>query len=269
MAIRDQGFGLNFNRGFGSGKAFFGAGGDPELQRIGLGGYEQRLGNQQQNDAAAQRQARQFGQDQALLNLQLGQQERGSQRDFELGRAGLANQAAIARLQAEASQTPYRLQQQRFETVFPYLRDALGGGDFQSGYTGQGQVGTQPEINADNIYSDQQIQQQVNSQRASNDAATAGAQRRIGQQMAARGYGTNSPLAMELGLGLQNQNLAQNTANERDLRYQAAQGNAQQKLSAQTAREGQFASRQQEDIERNRIQSGRYNALLSALSGLV
>ncbi len=281
MPIRDQGFGLNFNRGFGSGK-FFATGGDPSGQRIAASGYQDRMRQEDQNRALDGRQQRQFGQDRDLLNLQLGQRERDSVREDALGRAGLQNQMGIAgiqartqgevaRMQTEASMLPARLQQERFGQVFPYLRDALGGtaGDLQSGYRGQGQVGNQPTIDADNVLSEQQIQQQVNAGRASNDQRTGGAQRALAQRMAARGYGTNSPLAMELGVGLSNQNLAQNSTLERETRYDAAQGNAKQRLGAQTAREGQFASRQQEDIERNRVASGRYNALLGALAGLV
>lgn len=267
--IRDRSFGLNYNRGFNSGKSLFGQVADPEQGRIAGSAYQQRLGNAQQDRLAAARQQRQFDQERGNLNLQLGQAERENQRAFELGRGQMQNAADLGRLNAEVSLFPERQRMERFNQVFPFLRNALGDGSFDSGYQGGGQIGNQPVIDADNVYSDQQIQQQVNAQRASNDAATQGAQRRLNQQMSARGYGTQSPLAMELGMGLQNQNLATNTANERDLRYQAAEGNARQKITAQTAREQQFAARQQEDIERGRVQTGRYNALLGALAGLV
>jgi hypothetical protein len=249
-SIRNSGFGLNYNRGFGSGKGFAGGGYDPRNQGA-ADAYQDRLTRDRQNRFASDQAGRDFD------------------RSLSLQREGDASDRDIARINADAGTLGVRLQQDRFDQVFPYLRDALGQGESQSGYQGQGPVGTQPAIDADRVYTEQQTQQQVNAERAGNDAATASRQRQLSQQMAARGYGSRSPLAMELGVGLQNANLQANTDSERQLRFDAAGANARQLLSAQTAREGQYASRQQEDIERGRVRTSRYNAMLNALAGLV
>ncbi len=259
--IRNQGFGLNYNKGFGSGGVFFGGGYDPRTQDA-MQGYQRRQTDQQNN-------AFQGGQ----LDKQLGFQRERGLADDALRQQGYNNQQRIAQIGADASTVGARLQQDRFNQVFPYLRNELGGtggsGQGGFGYQGQGQVGTQPQISDAPVYNEQQIQQQVNSQRAGNDAAAASQQRNVRQQMSARGYGANSPLAMELGVGIGNRNLQANADAERQLRFDAAGANARQVLGAQTQREAQFANRQQEDIERNKTYQSRYNAVLAALSGLV
>lgn len=256
--IRNQGFGLNFNRGFGSKGTFVGGGYDPRNQDA-MQGYQRRQTDQQNN-------AFQGGQ----LDKQLGFQREQSINDNALRQQGYNNQLQIAQTQADASKYPSMMQQRRFDTVFPYLSKELGGqGNSGYGYQGKGQVGDQPNISDAPVYNEQQIQQQVNSQRAGNDASAATQQRNMRQQMSARGYGGNSPLAMELGMGIQNQNLQANTDTERQLRFDAAGANSKQVLGAQTQKETQFANRQQEDIERNKVYQSRYNALLAALSGLV
>lgn len=255
--VRNSGFGLNFNQGFGTKGPFFTNNQDPRSAEA-AGGYQQRLGNQQQNDFTRQQQERDFG-----------FQREQNQFDAAMRQQGLNNQLQIAQTQAESARLPAQLQQQRFDRIFPFLSRELGGGEGAYGYQGRGQVGDQPNISDAPVYSEGQIQQQVNAQRAGNDASAAGQQRRMQQQMSARGYGSNSPLAAELGLGIQNQNLAANTDTERQLRFDAAGANANQVLKAQTARETQFANRQQEDIERNKVYQSRYNAVLAALAGLV
>jgi hypothetical protein len=174
-----------------------------------------------------------------------------------------------AEIEAEAAKYPYELKQQRFQQIFPWLQNQLSGMWAQGpARAGGGQIGTQPTISASPIWDQSQIQQQVNSQRAANDAATAGRIRSIEQSTAGRGYGAGSPLAMALGQMAQNQNLMTNTQNEQQTRWNAAQGNARQVLAGQQAQEAQFAARQQEDIERRKPYFGTLNALIGALGGL-
>lgn len=276
------GFGLNYNRGFGSGPVFVGGGISPG-QYDASQGYQQRLTQQQQNDFQNQQrqQQNQFDQQSQLRQMAFGQQQLATEAALRqqgygvqerIAQGGYDSQRQIAQVQADASKYPAQLQQERFNQVFPYLSQQLagagsyagggGGGGSARGGGGGGGPGGQ-------VYNPDQIQQQVNAQRATNDQATAGRTRSMQQQMAARGYGANSPLAQELGIGLANQNLQSNTDVERQTRFDAAKANADQAMKSAQLGETSYANRQQEDIARQQIYQSKYNALLAALSGLV
>lgn len=172
----------------------------------------------------------------------------------------------IAQMQNDTARLPAMLSQSRFNSVWPFLQNQFAHQNVQ----GQGgQSGPSPEISVGPIWNTQDVQRQVNAGRATNDQATAGRMRQSQRDLGSRGFGSNSPLLAALGAMYQGQNLATNTANERDIRMGARSQNAGHILETQQAREGQFASRQQEDIERRKINMGYNNALLGALSGLV
>lgn len=120
---------------------------------------------------------------------------------------------------------------------------AGGGGTPQSTFTGnvnfadalaQVQQGA-PQIGAQPVLTEQQIQERVNQMRARNDLSTSGIVQRLQDQLAGAGFGGNSPLLQQLATQAQFQNLATTAANENDLRYNAAQGNASHLLAAQQA----------------------------------
>lgn len=270
MAIGDTGFGLNYNQGFGSRSGGTVQLFDPQATRdyanAGLKrqqsaldfGYNQQLQGQ---GIAGQRN---------LLDATNAQRQREAQLQAGTAQSGFATSERNTQTQAEAAKLPAELQQQRFGQVFPYLRDALDGtGSGSDKYTGAGQVGTQPRIDATPVWNDAQIQQQVNTMRAGNDASTAGKVRGMQAANAGRGLGANSPLSQALGAMYQGQGLQANTAGETSTRLNSAQANATQLLAGQKAQEGQFASRQAEDIQRNQVRLQSRNALLGALSGLV
>lgn len=167
--------------------------------------------------------------------------------------------------QIQASLYPAQLQQGRFNTIMPYLTGALS--TLQSSVGGQS--GPSPDITVGPIWSPQQTQQQVNAARGQGDQSTATRIRGMQNQMGARGFGSSSPLAAALQAQYQNQNLATNTSNERQIRQNATQQNASHLFQTQMGREQQFGSRQQEDIERRRTFQSSQNALLAALAGLV
>jgi len=256
MNVRDQGFGLNFNQGFGQGR--FVAAAQPDM--AARQGSWDMLTQGRQNQFTA-------GQNDANRGLQryLGDQGNATQR------YGIDQQAATSRegnrLQYQASILPANLRQSRFNTLLPYLNQAMGGmgSMFGGGYNGAGQRGQQPLISAAPVLSASQVQQQVNGARANNDAATAGQVQQMNAGLAGRGFGSNSPLAQALMANYAGQNMATNTANERDTRINASQLNADHILKAQMAQEGQFASRQQEEIERGKAYTGGISSLLSAL----
>ncbi len=259
MSIRDSGFGLNYNKGFGSGKTFMAKPQD----------------NSQGWDLLTQRRQHEFtgGQNDANRGLQryLGDQGDATQR-YGIDQTAATNREGN-RLSYQASILPHNLKQGRFNAVFPLFQNALGGlqgaAGGGGGYSGGGAFGQQPNIDAGPVFSPGQVQQQVNAARSGNDAASAGRTRQMSTQLAGRGFGSGSPLAMALEQNLFGQNLAANAGNERDIRMGATQGNADHVLKAQQAREGQFAARQQEEIERGKSYIGGMSSLLGSFGSMI
>ena len=256
---KGQQYGLNTDQGFGSTYGGTYQTYDPQLAaNMTLG--QQGFNNQGQ--LAQQQYGFQTG-----LAAQQGQIAQGLQAG-QLASANLASERQLqgVQTQAAASELAPKLAMQRFQQVFPFLSKALTSQSLPSA-SGTA-TGTQPYISAAPVYSQQQIQQQVNTGRANNDQATAGQIRQTDAGLAGRGMGSGSPLAQALNSMAQNQNLATNTANQTTTQMNAANMNAQQVLQGQTAQEQQYASRQQEQISRQGIQAGSLNALLSALAGM-
>lgn len=179
------------------------------------------------------------------------------------------DQEKIAQIQADASKVPYELKQQRFNTIWPWLQGQLGGMSKGGPATAGGASGQGPDITAGPVWNEQQMQQQVNAGKARTDQQTQTAQREASAGAAGRGFGGSSPLVQALQGQLAGQGMAAKSAGEQQTRWNAAQGNAQQTLGSQQARESQFASRQQEDIARRRPFFDLQTALIGTLGGLI
>lgn len=132
-----------------------------------------------------------------------------------------------------------------------------------------GKAAPLPGITVGGVWSDPQVQQQANAMRARNDQGAATQQRDIQTQMAGRGFSSRSPLLAALQAQVGASNRAANSAGERELRWDAAQGNARHLLNTQVARQNQWAQAEDSDIRRRQLQMSGYNALLGALTGLV
>lgn len=102
-----------------------------------------------------------------------------------------------------------------------------------SGNYGYGVGGGGGGVNAapSPVYSEGQIQQQVNAAVGRNDAKTAGAMRRQTQDLAGRGLGPESPLAMALRNQAMGAGLRAGTDVDRETRMAAAQANADDRLA--------------------------------------
>jgi hypothetical protein len=209
---------------------------------------------------------------------QFGQQSaQKSQEGIAAGHDTAATQQA--QIGANAAMLPAELKQNRFNSVFPWLQGTLTSGGFGAGgwgsggginaNTSPGQIGQAPQITAAPVWSQSQIQQQINGQQAQNDAKTGGQIRDINQSAAGRGFGSGGPLSQALGVIAQGQNTATNTQNAQQTQWNAAQGNAQQLLAGQQAQEGQFSDIQNQDIARHQVIAGQQNALIAALGGLM
>lgn len=178
-------------------------------------------------------------------------------RGQEAKMAGFGNIAAVVAAEL--------MRMDRLNKVFPFITsqwNALQRNDSED-------MGPGPEITAQQIWSPQQLQQQINAGKASNAAQMATNVRELQERMAGRGVGSDSPLAQAL-MGQQSASqMAANSALDRETRMTAAQENAEQLLKSQSQREVQFANRAAEDIERKKVITARMNALIGALSGMV
>jgi hypothetical protein len=157
--------------------------------------------------------------------------------------------------------------QQRFQSVWDTVLgqfNNMAGGFGAFGGAPGGQSGQGPEITTKGVYTQPQIDQQVNAAKAGNDAATAARTKAFSADAAGRGFAPNSPLALAMAGRFQNQNLATNADAEREIRQGAGEKNAGLLLKQQQAREQQFASRMDEDIRRR---TPMYS-LLGTLAGL-
>lgn len=183
--------------------------------------------------------------------------------------------ADAARYQSDqariASMFPAQQQMERFNQVFPWLQGQVG--NFMSGSTSGGGGGAGGGggggVNAGPIWSDQQIQQQVNARRAGNDQAMQAQNRGSAQNLAGRGFGANSPLLAAMQQSAANQNLGQNATDEREIRWGAAEGNAAHQLRAAQVAEQQRANMAQEGLEGKKINQSTINVLLGSLAGLI
>ena len=231
------------------------------------------FGQRQNNQFQQQRDSAQYGYQRNLAQQQIDAEAARQAQQAQLQREQMAQQGALSRAQIEASLAPTRFAQQKFNTVFPWVQGQLGGlmagGGGNFGYRGNPLPSTRPEISDAPVYNEQQIQANVNAQRAQNDQATAAQQKAVSGQMAARGYGANSPLAAALQNSLAIGNLQANTANEQDLRWKAASGNASQRLEAQKARSAQDLGYLGEETKRGIAGQQQQTALISALLGML
>ena len=212
-------------------------------------------------------------------------------------------QKAVTQAQIQA-QKDILGQRQTYQTglidrFFPFIQDVTGqalgkigtggGGTFgavggKGGYNPYAPV-TLPAlppvakegISVGDIWNPQQVQQQVNRAVASNDQRTASQLQALEGNMAGRGYGPTSPLLQALRGNLQGKNLIANTQAQTQIPWEAAQGNAQQRLGSEQARGAiqtalQQALLQAQTAQRNQAVSAaasNQNALLQALGSMV
>lgn len=180
----------------------------------------------------------------------------------------IAAQRYAAQLGIQPAMTSEANKMSRFNSIFPLLTGQFSRINSQMATAG-GQSGKSPEITVGGVLNPQQIQQQVNAMRAGNDQTGASQMAQQGRDTAGRGFGSRSPLLAALRGQTQANTLAENVGGEREIRLGAAQQNAGHLLGTQQAREGQFASRQREDIERRKPYFSLQNTLLQSLAGLV
>jgi len=153
----------------------------------------------------------------------------------------------------------------RFNTIWGSIQGQLGGLNQSVG----GQSPPSPPMGGGQIWGAQDIQQNLNANRASTDRQVATQNANMQGSLAGRGFGSRSPLAAALETQTAMSGMGQKADYARQFVPQARQQNANYGLQVGQAREQQFANRQNEDIERRRTTVGQQTSLLNALAGLV
>lgn len=132
-------------------------------------------------------------------------------------------------------------------------------GGWLSRVGGQAQLG--PQASTAPIWDEQQIQSRVNAARALTDAQRDTNINKTNQSLGQKGFATtNSPLAMQMAEQQRGMAMMANAANENNLRWQAAQGNAEQVMKGQIANQQAWANYMNNDAERRRIAAGAYTS---------
>jgi hypothetical protein len=215
--------------------------------------------------------------DMTLGKMQNQTQLAGIERQYELGVGNQANErrgqdigSQTARYQADVAAAtarfPVEMKERRWQQLFPYLEGLLSGG--QDPYTIGGQTRAPGAGAPRQVYTDEQVNQQVNDSRARGAQGTATRVRDMRQSLAGRGLGANSPLSAALESQMQAANLMNQLDQERQLRFDVAGANSQQGLAAAQLDEARRAAMAGEDIERARPHFAQQNALLALLGQL-
>lgn len=187
-----------------------------------------------------------------------------------LNQVAMADPDVVAQTNAQKEMQGKQLdwQKQKMGTLLPYLNNLMGMGQ-ASNMPGPAAGGVQPRIGGGPLWTQQQINQNINANRANVDQSIATQNRTLGNQIAGRGFGTASPLAA----ALQNQTamggMAQKQDYARQFQQQTRQDNLRYALDVGRAQENQFASRQKEANDRRQIQANQTSSLIGALGGLI
>lgn len=148
-----------------------------------------------------------------------------------------------------------------------WMKNRFGGG---KGSGGSSPFTTpQPGIDTSGIWSPDQIQQRVNASTANTDRAAATQIRGQQQSAGAKGFGTQSPLVAALQQQALGQAAGTNAEQDNSIRWNAAEGNRKMVLDAEKARLDAWAQAQNARNQWWNIQSGRDNALIAAMAGIL
>jgi hypothetical protein len=233
---------------------------------------------------------------QKLQSGQISAQEYMQQQDLanKTNVANIANQPALAQL---------GFKEDVFGKVFPWFQGMMngfaggmggaggfggagGGSGFgaalgATGGTGSAGSGINPAAMAPTtVMTPQMIQQQINASRAQNDSQTKAGQAQNAAKLGGQGFGSGSPLLAALNNQMAGQNMQTNSANALNTQLSGAQMNAQQATQAAQIAAGlqqsagnnaasNYSANLQAQSAARQTQASQFNALLSALSGII
>jgi hypothetical protein len=176
-------------------------------------------------------------------------QEYGSNLQYQLGQAGLAQKGA------------------QFNDVFGALSGYLGNSGSSGGVGGTNTA--QPTVSASPIYSPLQIAQQQNAASANAMQGAATSNQALAAKMAGQGFGSRSPALSGQQQNAMMQALAQGQTAAQNVGFTAAQQNAQQVLAGQTEQENQWNDYNQAQIGRAGVNANVYGSTVGALAGII
>lgn len=196
-----------------------------------------------------------------------------SEREFLPDNAGLQDdqqefQSAEAeknrQLELQLAQMPLDWQKEKYNR-------ATGSGLYQS-LTGAFTPSTVGGVNSPmspisqgSIWSDQQIDQQVNQSKSNNQQMAATQNQQISNRAAGQGFASKSPLVAALQGQTNAATMANNAKSEQDIRWNAAEGNSRHLLDTQKAAQQQWADWNDADIRRRQAAYQGQASLLAAL----
>lgn len=125
-----------------------------------------------------------------------------------------------------------------------------------------------PTAGPSSIWNEGQIQGRVNAMRAGNDQSAATATQNSAANLGAHGFGGNSPLQQALSSMNSSKALSANTSGENNIRWNAAQGNAQQGLQASMANQQGQNWLNQARLQDTENQMRRQTMLFNAMSNM-
>lgn len=199
---------------------------------------------------------------------QLQADQAGQQRDFQERQAAYDRdyQGRQADANRAASLAPLDFKKSVWNQISP-LVTALGQGGAGDRVGGAG--APQPGVTVGGVWSPQQVDQQVNAAK-SNNAMSAATQTRAAETGAAgRGFGANSPLLMALKGQIGAATMGANADADRQIRWDAAQGNAKQQLASEGLRGELWKAGEDSDIRRRQTANQGVSSLLAALGGFI
>lgn len=201
----------------------------------------------------------------------MNQETADRNRDAQVGQANADRLSQQSRadqdraVQLQLGMAPINLKRDIFGQVSPLLTGLMSGSNERVG----GQSAAAPDINRSPVWTADQIQQQVNAGQSANLAAADTQNRDAATKMAGQGFGTRSPLLAALQGATNMQAQAANTDTDRQTRWGAAQGNADQTYRTDQLATQAWNQAQEQDIARRQMQTTYAGNLASVLAGLV
>lgn len=197
--------------------------------------------------------------------LQAETARRGQDQQFALGNRQADITSEGNQLQYKAALAPIDWSKQKFGQIFPLVQNALNGFTANGGRVG-GQNTPQPAVTTGGVYSDGQIQQNVNAARAGVDQQAATDSRAAAAKLAGQGFGGRSPLLAAIQGQIAGQAMGTGADQERQIRSNAAEANSKQNLASQQLAEQQWQDFNTADIQRRQAAANQTSSLLAALA---
>lgn len=195
----------------------------------------------------------------------------GQQADAQRGFQGQQNAAERAN-QLSIASMPWDFKRQVFGTVSPLLQGLIGGAGTPGGagaFSQGGPVPPPPGASHEEVWSPDQVQQQVNSQRSQSAQQAGTQQRENARSTAARGFGSNSPLLAALNGQVDSSRMEGDAQAALDTRLNASKLNADQGIARDKVNSANYAAQVDAQSRQRQANLNYTSSLVAALAGMV